>query len=274
MADGRRLRRGIYLLPTCFTVGNLFCGFFSVIESSRGLFEIAAILIILAGLLDGLDGRIARLSGTTSEFGTEFDSLADVVSFGVAPAFLVYRWGLIPLARPGWLVAFLYVVCTAARLARFNIRGHREDRRHFAGLPSPPAAGLLAALVFAFPQIPAGVPLSSSVAFLVAVVGGLMVSRFRYRSFKDLDLRNRRPFRLVLPIALALIAVFTHPKSTMLTLAAIYAAAGPSAWAWGRLRRVGREPVSRRDDAAPLVVAQDRPHRSRPAEEAREVRSR
>ncbi len=237
MGEGRRLRRGIYLLPTCFTIGNLLCGFASLVQSSRGRFEQAAILIILAGLLDALDGRIARMTGTTSQFGIEFDSLADVVSFGVAPAFLAFRWALSPLGRFGWLAAFIYVVCAATRLARFNLRVVRPDKRYFAGLPSPPAAAALASVAFAFPR-PASERWHAAVlGLLVVAVAVLMVSRLRYRSFKDLDLRNRRPYTFVLPLAAVLVAVLTHPKSALLVLSAAYLVSGVLGYLWGLLQR-------------------------------------
>jgi CDP-diacylglycerol--serine O-phosphatidyltransferase len=257
MHESRRLRRGIYLLPTCFTVGNLFCGFFAVVESSRGGFELAAILIILASILDGLDGRIARLTGTTSEFGVQFDSLADVVSFGVAPAFLVYRWALAPLGRVGWLIAFLYVICAATRLARFNIQHAISDKRHFVGFPSPPAAAVLASVAFAFPELPEVRVIPAALAVLTTAVALLMVSRLRYRSFKDFDLRNRRSHVAVLPIAVVLVAVLTHPKGAILTLAFVYLLSGPVAYIWGLVQRLlGRGP-DRRAEAAAAARAKD-----------------
>lgn len=250
MQNSRRLRRGIYLLPTCFTVGNLFCGFFCIVESSRGRFELAAILVIVAGILDGLDGRIARLTGTTSEFGVQFDSLADVVSFGIAPAFLIARWALAPLGRAGWLVAFLYVVCAAARLARFNIQRAAVDKKHFVGLPSPPAAGVLASVAFAFPEPPQLRAVPAAAAVLVVVVALLMVSRLRYRSFKDFDLRNRRSYKAVLPIAAALVAVLTQPKWAIPVLAFAYLLSGPFVYVWGLVQRLqGRGPARGADPA-------------------------
>lgn len=243
MRERRRLRRGIYLLPTCFTVGNLFCGFFSLVEASRGQFELAAILIVVASILDGLDGRIARLTGTTSEFGVEFDSMADVVSFGVAPAFLAYRWALVPFHRFGWLIAFLYVVCAATRLARFNIQHAASDKRFFVGLPSP-AAGVLASVAFAFPDPPEFGFVSAALAVLVMIVAFLMVSRLRYRSFKDFDLRNRRSYIAVLPIAAALVAVLTHPKGAILTMATGYLVSGPIAYLWGVVQRLRGRPAA------------------------------
>jgi CDP-diacylglycerol--serine O-phosphatidyltransferase len=257
MRENRRLRRGIYLLPTCFTVGNLFCGFFSLVESARGQFEVAAILIIVAAILDGLDGRIARLTGTTSEFGIQFDSMADVVSFGVAPAFLAYRWALTPFHRIGWLIAFLYVVCAATRLARFNLRHALADKRYFVGLPSPPAAAVLASVGFAFPDPPSNRTVSAALAVLTTLVAVLMVSRLRYRSFKDFDLRNRRSYIVVLPIAAALVAVLTHPKGALLTLATAYLVSGPVAYLVGLVARARGRRSGRSGSAADAVEAKD-----------------
>ncbi|MBZ5640276.1 MAG: CDP-diacylglycerol--serine O-phosphatidyltransferase [Acidobacteriia bacterium] len=250
MRENRRLRRGIYLLPTCFTVGNLFCGFFSLVESSQGRFDLAAILIIVAATLDGLDGRIARLTGSTSEFGIQFDSLADIVSFGVAPAFLAYRWALVPFHRTGWLIAFLYVVCAATRLARFNLQHAASDKRYFVGFPSPPAAAVLASVAFAFPGPIESRAVSATLAVLASAVALLMVSRLRYRSFKDFDLRNRRSYIGVLPIAAALVAVLTHPKEALPTISGAYLLSGPLAYLWGWVGRLrGRRSVKSGADA-------------------------
>ena len=145
-------RRGLYILPTLFTLGNLAGGCAAILLTSRGDYFNAALAIVIAGFLDGMDGRVARLAGTDSDFGREFDSLADIVSFGVAPAFLTMQWAMQPLGRFGWSVAFLFIACAATRLARFNIMAVRADARYFAGLPSPPAGGTLAAVVFAFPR--------------------------------------------------------------------------------------------------------------------------
>ena len=242
MGRSRRFRRGIYLLPTVFTIGNLFCGFYSLVLAFRGDFERAALMIVVAGVLDGLDGRIARLTGTTSEFGNQFDSLADVVSFGVAPALLAYRWALLPLGRLGWLVTFLFLVCAAMRLARFNIQASVGDKRFFAGLPSPSAAGALACVVFAFPVFPDRDWVPISVAILVATLGLLMVSRFRYRSFKEFDLRNRRSYIYVLPLAAIVVAIAIHPKGALLFFAALYLVSAPSAYVWSVIAR--RRPQS------------------------------
>jgi CDP-diacylglycerol--serine O-phosphatidyltransferase len=252
MPGKRRLRRGIYLLPTTFTVGNLFCGFVSLVLSARAEYSLAGFAIILAGILDGLDGRIARLTGTSSEFGVQFDSLADVVSFGVAPAFLAYQWALLPLRRGGWLIAFLYVVCAAMRLARFNLQASTLDKRYFAGLPSPSAAGTIACSAFAFPSPPPGRLPATLLAILVAVVALLMISRVRYRSFRNLDLRNRRPYFYALLIAAVLVCIFAHPRGTLLTLAAVYVLSAPALYLFGWMRR-GRRPGTQPSESKKVV---------------------
>lgn len=255
--ENHRFRRGTYILPACFTIANLFCGFFSLVEVSRGRFDRAAILIVAAAILDGLDGRIARLTNTTSEFGLEFDSMADIVSFGVAPAFLAYRWALLPLGRLGWLTAFLFVICAATRLARFNIQHGSVDRRWFIGLPSPPAAVSIASIAFAFPEIPTERWISGGLALTMAAVALLMVSRVRYRSFKDLDLRNRRSYTVVLPLAAGLVAVMTHPKGALLVMSATYLVSGLAALAVSLVERRGLRAAVRRSD--PDEVPQDGP---------------
>jgi CDP-diacylglycerol--serine O-phosphatidyltransferase len=240
MPRGRQ-RRGIYLLPTVFTVGNLLCGFASLAAAQAGEFRRAAILIILAGVLDGLDGRIARLTGTTSEFGLEFDSLADVVSFGVAPAYLALTWSPMPEGRIS--LAFLFLVCAATRLARFNIRATagQDSRRFFAGLPSPAAAGLVAATAFTFPDPPAETWIAVVRTAVVVAAGLLMISRFRYRSFKEFDLKSRRSFTYVLAIAALLVPILAWPEGTLLLLAVLYTLSGPVLYLAGLVSR-GRTP--------------------------------
>lgn len=239
LATKRSPRRGVYLLPTFFTTANVLCGFFCVLEAQRGHFARAAVLIVVAGLLDALDGRIARLTGSTSEFGVQFDSLADFVSFGVAPALLSYYWGLTPFLRTGWLIAFLFVVCAATRLARFNVQSAVVDRRWFVGLPSPAAAGTVAAAAFALPEPSRERWMSVLVAALVVVVAVLMVSRLRYRSFKDFDLRSRRSSIWVVGIALGLVVVLAEPRYALATLATVYLVSGPLGWVASRARRSG-----------------------------------
>ncbi len=237
----RRFRRGIYILPSLFTVGNLFCGFAAVVQASLGRYALSAVFIIVAGVLDGLDGRIARLTGTTSEFGVEFDSLADIVSFGVAPAFLVFHWVLHPLGRIGWLVAFVFVVCAAMRLARFNIARNRTEKRYFAGLPSPAAAGTAAAVVFAFPE-PTGLAWMPAASLpLMISLAVLMVSRFRYRSFKDINLHSRQSYINILLIAAVLVGVLIKPQITLLFAGLLYVFSGPALFLWGFPRRFRNE---------------------------------
>jgi len=219
-------RRGIYLLPNLFTTAALFAGFYAIVQAMNGRYDVSAVAIFIAGFLDGLDGRIARLTGTTSAFGIQFDSLADIVSFGVAPALLAYHWGLGP-GRIGWSLAFLYVVCAAMRLARFNIRTASADKRYFVGLPSPMAGCVLASIVFAFPEPREARWLAAALAGLVFSVAILMVSRMRYYSFRDIDLRNRRSYIYVLPIAAVLVAIALHPKYVLLALSAAYLLSSP-----------------------------------------------
>ena len=260
MAGRRKLRRGIYLLPTSFTTGNLCCGFFSLIESSRGHYEIAALLIIAAGVLDGLDGRIARLTGTTSEFGVEFDSMADISSFGIAPAFMAYEWALQPFHRIGWLIAFLFVACAATRLARFNIQHGSSDKRFFAGLPSPAAAGVVASVAVAFPDAPAQLGFSVLIGVLVAAAALLMVSHIRYRSFKGLDLRSPRSYLSVVAIVLVLVAVLVHPRALMV-IAGLYLLWGPAVWFAGWISRGRGAPHVDLADTAGEEVVDATPHR-------------
>jgi len=245
----RKVRRGFYLLPTLFTIGNLLFGFAAIVLSFRGEIKRAALFIIIAGVLDLVDGRVARMTGTTSEFGSEFDSLADIGSFGISPAMLAYAWVLEPFGRAGWFVAFLFVVCAAMRLARYNIQSGTGERRHFVGLSSPVAAGSLAAVAFAFPiKPPPGDPAAIALLLLVATLALLMVSRFRYRSFKDLGLLDRQSYIYVLPLAIVMIGVLIWPRWAMLAIAASYLVSAPLA-AIGRalMRTEPKKNVSRED---------------------------
>jgi len=238
MPTSRHFRRGIYLMPTLFTLGNLFCGYSSVVQAAQGSLELAAALIVIAAVLDGLDGRLARLTGTTSDFGLEFDSLADVISFGAAPAVLAQTWALQSIGRGGrigWAVAFLYLVCAATRLARYNVQSATGDKRHFVGLPSPMGACAVASVVYAFPDPPPAPWAGLAAAAGVVAVAFLMVSRFRYRSFREIDLRSRRSYRWVFPLAAVLVAVWAHPEIALLTLGACYLVSAPLAWLRERL---------------------------------------
>lgn len=233
----RRLRRGMYLLPSLFTLANMFCGYACVIYAMRQEFATAAPFIGIAVVLDMLDGRIARLTGASSEFGREFDSLADVISFGVAPAVLGYAWGLIDYGRLGWAVGFIFVSAAAIRLARFNIQSTTHpDKRYFVGMPSPAAAGVPAATVFAYPS---GLPGDWHAMFAVPLLllpALLMVSTIKYRSFKTIDLGRRRPSSGLILFALVLAAIATYPEWTLLTIAYAYLASGFIGLAWAKLR--------------------------------------
>ena len=233
----RRFRRGVYLLPSMFTMGSMFCGYACIVYAMRGEFGTAAPFIGFAIVIDMLDGRIARMTGTTSAFGVEFDSLADIISFGVAPAILTFAWGLQPLGRLGWAAGFLFVAAAAVRLARFNIQTGSHDKRYFVGMPSPAAAGILAATVFAYPS---GVQVyveALPVLAMIIVPALLMVSTVRFRSFKNLDLQARRKYPVLLLVALGLVLLAAQPEIVLVVLAYGYLGATLVEVAWNRLRR-------------------------------------
>lgn len=222
----RRLAMHIYLLPNLMTTGNLFCGFFAIIQAIKLQFNFAAYAIVAAAVFDLLDGRLARLTRSTSKFGAEYDSLSDLVSFCVAPAILLFMWTLHPYGRLGWLAAFLYVACGALRLARFNVQANVIEKAYFQGLPTPMAAGIVASSVMALRDLeidPLQNPWLLGMTFLLAFV---MVSTFRYRSFKDLDLKERLPFRyLILGVGI-LFLVAIRPEVNLFLLFLSYAVLG------------------------------------------------
>ena len=241
-ASRQRFRRGASFLPMMFTTGNLFLGFWAIVRVLEGRYEHAAFLVLGAGILDMLDGRIARLTGTTSEFGAELDSLADLISFGAAPALLAYAWGFPSVPRAAWALAFIFVACGAMRLARFNIQRQVVDGRHFVGLPIPAAAGQLATLVVFHPEgLRQPVERGLAVA-LVLTLSFLMVSTFRYPSFKGFDLRSRRSYLSVLPIAVGIAVLVLHHEVMLLALATAYTLSAPTVHALGLLRRRGGPP--------------------------------
>ncbi|MCP4043571.1 MAG: CDP-diacylglycerol--serine O-phosphatidyltransferase [Gammaproteobacteria bacterium] len=224
----KKRRRGIYLLPNLFTTGALFAGFYAIVAAMGGRFEEAAVAIFVAMVLDGMDGRIARITNTQSDFGAEYDSLADMVSFGLAPALVVYEWSLSSLGKLGWLAAFLYTAATALRLARFNTQVGVMDKRFFQGLASPAAAAILAGLVWLGADYGLdGKGISQIVMGVTIVAGLLMVSNFRYHSFKGLDLKGKVPFFTVLVIVFALILISTYPPQIIFSLFLLYAISGP-----------------------------------------------
>ncbi len=234
-------RSGIYWLPNAITTCSLFAGFYAIVQAMNLQFELAAQGIFAAMVFDGLDGRVARLTRTQSEFGAEYDSLSDMVSFGAAPALVIYEWSLKGMGKLGWFAAFVYCACAALRLARFNTNIDVVDKRYFQGMPSPAAAGLVAGLVWAMESYDvarADIPL---LAWAVTLFAGItMVSSVRFWSGKDINLRKAVPFRILVMIALSVVAlmqVANNLPEVLFSLFAIYAASGYVMWAWGRLRR-------------------------------------
>lgn len=232
------LRRGVYILPNLFTTGSLFAGFYGIVATMNGNYHIAAWFILISSVFDGLDGKVARLTGTTSKFGVEYDSLADVVAFGVAPGILMYAWALKPFGKLGWLAAFLFVVCGALRLARFNVQVATVESKRFVGLPIPAAASMVAACVLLFYHLGyAGTIRKASVLVLIYVLAFLMVSNFRYYSFKDPELVKRQPFGFLVLAIFILIVVVAQPEIMFFTLFIVYVASGPLGYLIHLMRR-------------------------------------
>ncbi len=277
--DARQFRRGIFLLPSIFTVGNMFCGYASIMYAMRGELEIAAPCIGIAIVLDMLDGRIARLTGTTTAFGLELDSLADVISFGLAPAVLAFAWGLAELGRVGWAAGFIYVSATAMRLARFNIQSSvPTDKRYFVGMPSPPAAGIAAATVFFWPYPlvhPVNLRLLLSepapwqalaAVFVMLVPAALMVSALRFRSFKTINFGWGPTYMPLLVFAVFIAFIYSEPRYALLLLAYGYSELGVH-WLGvgapaGAAAASGSVTVTRVPCPGALSIASVPPHRS------------
>jgi CDP-diacylglycerol--serine O-phosphatidyltransferase len=242
----KSMGKGIYLLPNMFTTGALFAGFYAIIAAMNGRFEIAAIAIFLAGLLDGLDGRVARLTNTQSAFGAEYDSLSDMVSFGVAPALIMYLWSLVYLrdisvfmGKLGWLTAFIYATCTALRLARFNTQIGVADKRYFQGLASPAAAAVVMGAVWVCESYDIiGEDVIYAALVLTIAAGILMVSKFSYYSFKDFDLRERVPFVSLLAVVLIFVFLSMETATVLFSFFFLYMLSGPvvSLFRWNRKR--------------------------------------
>ena len=250
--QARRRGRGIYLLPNLFTTSALLAGFYSVIAASNGKFETAAISILVAMVLDGMDGRVARLTNTSTQFGAEYDSMSDMVSFGMAPAYLMYAWSLSSLpvveyGQLGWVVCFVYTGCCGLRLARFNVQVGTADKRFFQGLACPAAAAVLASLVWVCAEIGiAGSDLVALTLFATLSTGLLMVSTFMYYSFKDLGDSKTVPFAMLLGLLLLLVTTAVDPPKMILIASALYAAAGPSyaLFRWFRKRNRRNPPAA------------------------------
>jgi CDP-diacylglycerol--serine O-phosphatidyltransferase len=257
--DRRRLRvrRGVALLPSLFTMGNMFCGYACIVYALRRDYETAAPFIGVAIVLDMLDGRIARLTGTTSDFGVQLDSLADLMSFGIAPAILSYAWGLEPLGRLGAFSGFLYVSAAALRLARFNIQSAAGgDKRYFVGMPSPAAAAVLASTVYLLSDGVSDYRAALPVLAMVLVPALLMVSTIRFRSFKTIDLQIRRPYSVLFLIAAGIMAIATHPRFVLVAMAYSYLSSAFIGLALTRFRHRGQAPAPAADQQA--VTTSDR----------------
>lgn len=246
--DGKTVRRrGIYLLPNLFTTAALFSGFYAVVSGMHGEFEAAAIAIFVAMILDGLDGRVARLTNTQSKFGAEYDSLADMVSFGVAPALVMFSWALSDLGKFGWACAFVYVACAALRLARFNTQIETADKNFFSGLASPAAAAVVAGIVWVCQDegwVGSNLPVELAVVAgcLTGLVGFLMILNVPYHSFKGLDLKGRVPFVVMIAVVLLFGVIMLDPARILLLASLIYALSGPATAVWFKLR--DDEPVT------------------------------
>lgn len=220
--------QGIYLLPNLLTTGSLFAGFYAVTAAMTGRFEAAAIAIFAAMILDGLDGRVARMTNTTSAFGAEYDSLSDMVSFGVAPALIAYEWMLQDLGKLGWFAAFVYAAATALRLARFNTQVGKADKRYFQGLASPAAAGLMAGMVWVGVDFEIDADLMRIPVFVICLLSGiLMFSNIRYHSFKEFDLKGKVPFLTLVIVMLVFAVIRLQPPLVLFTIFLGYAISGP-----------------------------------------------
>ena len=232
------IRRGAYLLPSLFTMGNMVLGFYAIVCGLQGHFRKGALMVFLAAFLDSLDGRIARMTGTESDFGKEYDSLADVITFGAAPGMLAYLWGLRDFSEDAWLLSVFFMVCTATRLARFNVQTRVVDSRYFVGLPSPAGAATICSILIFAPEYrdDVRVVMQALIGAALLLVGTLMVSTFRYNSFKKFDLRKRWSYRAFVPFAAILLVVVFIPRATLLAIAVLYTLSAPVGALLARLR--------------------------------------
>lgn len=223
----RRNFRGIYILPNLITTASLFAGFYAIIEAIHGNFEVAALAILVSLILDGLDGRVARMTHSSSNFGVQYDSLADLVAFGVAPALIVYFWALQPYGRYGWVAAFLFVVCGALRLARFNVQIGDIDPRYFNGLPIPAAATMVATAILMYYELGEWVPIRRGLIVMIYILSFLMVSNVKYYSFKKFELFQRKPFPVLVGAVLLFLVIAIEPKIMSCLAMASYVISGP-----------------------------------------------
>jgi len=246
-----KMRRGIYILPNLLTTGNLLCGFWSIISVFQERFYLAAVAILLAAVFDVFDGKVAKLSGATSKFGMQYDSLADLVSFGIAPALLAFSWALRPYGKFGWLAAFLFVACGAIRLARYNVLASSGETKYFKGLPIPVAAAMIAfTILLYFQLIETDWVKDIVILVLIYILAFLMVSNIRYFSFKELNLAKRKPFSIFIFVVLSLTVIVMEPVVVLSGFVLFYVFSGPVSmvWAWRKKRVLGKmEPIPEED---------------------------
>jgi CDP-diacylglycerol--serine O-phosphatidyltransferase len=246
------MKRGVYVLPNLLTTGSLFCGLYAIIAAFNEHYLYAAVAIAIAVLFDGVDGKVARLTKTTSRFGVEYDSLSDLVAFGVAPAILVFAWALRPYGKYGWLAVFFYVACGALRLARFNVQIETVESRYFRGLPIPGAASLIVATVFLLHRLDVqGEVTNLFILLMIYLLAFLMVSNIRYPSFKNLELLKRKPFYTLVAVVLTIVVVVAEPAVVLFVFAAVYLLLGPVSVVWRWYRK--REKVVSEEKAEPLM---------------------
>lgn len=223
-------RKGIYILPSLFTTAGLFFGFYAIIFASKGVFDKAAVGILIAMIMDSLDGRVARLTNTASQFGKEYDSLVDLIAFGLAPGLVVYFWSLQYLGKTGWLISFIFTAATALRLARFNT-GDADEKRYFIGLPSPAAGAFVTFWVWSMHEFEIqGSSISIISGLIVFFAALMMVSNIKYRSFKDFDAKSRVPFIVLIGLVMIFSLIFFDPPRVLFLMAAAYALSGPLSW--------------------------------------------
>lgn len=243
-------KAGFYLLPNLFTTAGLFAGFYAVVAALKGDFEIAATSIFIAMILDGADGRIARLTNTTSAFGAEYDSLADMVSFGIAPALVIYSWSLASLGKPGWVAAFIFAAAVALRLSRFNTQREYIETRFFQGMPCPAGAGLLASIVLLVSRLEINLTFNLNIvtAVITVVVGLLMISEVQYYSFKEINFRNKVPFIILLLIMLVIAVIVLALPTLLFCVFSVYAVSGIvfSTIRWFRRRRIVKRLIEKK----------------------------
>ena len=256
-------RRGIYLLPNLLTLGALFAGFYAIIAGMSGYFNEAGWAILAAAVFDGLDGRVARLTGTQSAFGAQFDSLSDMVSFGMAPALISFSWALSSLGSAGWAASFIYISCAALRLARFNVQLGTVDKRFFVGLQSPLAAGLVTFMIWVGAKYE--VEVTPLIAFLMAILtvfaGLLMISNYKYYSFKEMHFRGTVPYMVLVLFVILLVLIAQNPHEVLLSMCVVYAASGPVIWLYRKHFSPVKPlsiPVKRPRNTASRVPAKER----------------